>query len=68
MKFGEMLETLIANSHGKIATGVLARYRHRLDEGSIEIGEKNDLVSMREGVAFEEAWDEVLQRFRPTIR
>lgn len=60
MKYGELLETMLADSRGKITASVLARYRYRLDESDGQfLDDPNWWGSMREAGGFEEAWDDV---------
>ncbi len=65
MKYGELLETMLADSRGKITKSVLAYYSHRLDTGIISIisNEEWEQVSMREAGAFDDAWDDVEEWF-----
>jgi len=64
VKYGELLEKMLAESRGKITASVLARYRYRLDESDGQFLEDPDWWgSMREAGAFEAAWDDVEEWF-----
>ncbi len=64
MKYGELLETMLADSRGKITKSVLARYRYRLDESDGQfLDDPNWWGSMREAGAFDDAWDDVEEWF-----
>ena len=64
VKYGELLENMLAESRGKITASVLARYRYRLDESDVQfIDDSDECGSMREAGMFEDAWDDVEEWF-----